>query len=66
MLIFDWDGVLHDSRERAWRAYQTARTEMGLWELPDLTGSHELPLIYQGVLSQSLTRWIPYKAAERF
>ncbi|WP_369148140.1 HAD family hydrolase [Streptomyces sp. R44] len=66
VLVFDRDGVLHDSRERAWRAYQTARTEMGLWELPDLTGPHELPLIYQGVLSQSLTRWIPYEAAERF
>lgn len=66
MLIFDFDGVLHDSRERAWRAYQTVREEMELWELPDLAGSEELPLIYRGVLSQSLTRWIPYETAERF
>ncbi|WP_179199724.1 HAD family hydrolase [Streptomyces sp. NRRL B-24572] len=66
MLIFDFDGVLHDSRERAWRAYQTARSEMELWDLPDLAGPDELPQIYQGVLSQSLTRWIPYEAAELF
>ncbi|GHG12136.1 HAD family hydrolase [Streptomyces filamentosus] len=66
MLIFDFDGVLHDSRERAWSAYQTVRGEMELWELPDLAGPGELPLIYRGVLSQSLTRWIPYETAERF
>ncbi|MGW7304061.1 HAD family hydrolase [Streptomyces sp. NPDC054835] len=66
MLIFDFDGVLHDSRERAWRAYQSVRVSMGLHELPDLTSPDDLPLIYQGVLSRSLTRWIPYETAEEF
>ncbi|WP_435598455.1 HAD family hydrolase [Streptomyces anulatus] len=66
MLVFDFDGVLHDSRERAWRCYQQARTEMELWALPDLTGPGELPLVYQGVLSASLTRWVDFEAAERF
>ncbi|MEU3553321.1 nucleoside monophosphate kinase [Streptomyces fragilis] len=66
MLVFDFDGVLHDSRHRAWRCYQAARAEMGLWDLPDLAGPGDLPLIYQGVLSASLTRWIGYEVAERF
>ncbi|BAU88082.1 hydrolase [Streptomyces laurentii] len=66
MLTFDFDGVLHDSRKRAWHAYQTVRSEMGLAELPDLSSPEQLPLVYQGVLSQSLTRWIPYEEAERF
>ncbi|MDW4916264.1 HAD family hydrolase [Streptomyces californicus] len=66
MLVFDFDGVLHDSRHRAWRCYQDARREMELWALPDLTGPEELPVIYQGVLSASLTRWIDFEVAERF
>lgn len=66
MLVFDFDGVLHDSRERAWRCYQQARQEMNLWALPDLTGPEALPLIYQGVLTKSLTRWIGLETAERF
>ncbi|MFI2906817.1 HAD family hydrolase [Streptomyces sp. PDY-4] len=66
MLVFDFDGVLHDSRARAWRCYQDARKEMELWELPDLAGPGDLPVIYQGVLSASLTRWIDFEIAERF
>ncbi|MFF8786794.1 HAD family hydrolase [Streptomyces sp. NPDC015125] len=66
MLVFDFDGVLHDSRHRAWRCYQDARREMGLWDLPDLAGPDDLPVVYQGVLSASLTRWIPYRVAEEF
>lgn len=66
MLVFDFDGVLHDSRERAWRCYQQARTEMELWELPDLAGPGDLPLVYQGVLTASLTRWVDFEVAERF
>ncbi|KOT46746.1 hypothetical protein ADK41_00580 [Streptomyces caelestis] len=66
MLVFDFDGVLHDSRARAWRCYQDARKEMELWALPDLAGPCDLPVIYQGVLSASLTRWIDFEIAERF
>lgn len=66
MLVFDFDGVLHDSRDRAWRCYQDARREMKLWALPDLAGPGDLPLIYQGVLSASLTRWVDFAVAERF
>jgi phosphoglycolate phosphatase-like HAD superfamily hydrolase len=66
MLVFDFDGVLHDSRHRAWRCYQDARREMELWALPDLAGPDELPVVYQGVLSASLTRWIDFEVAERF
>ncbi|MFD6334852.1 HAD family hydrolase [Streptomyces niveus] len=66
MLVFDFDGVLHDSRRRAWRCYQDARSELELWKLPDLTSPDNLPLIYQGVLSASLTRWIDFESAERF
>ncbi|MCL3998891.1 HAD family hydrolase [Streptomyces lavenduligriseus] len=66
MLVFDFDGVLHDSRERAWRCYQDARTQMELWALPDLAGPGDLPLVYQGVLSESLTRWVGFEVAERF
>ncbi|MFJ1662422.1 HAD family hydrolase [Streptomyces anthocyanicus] len=66
MLVFDFDGVLHDSRTRAWRCYQDARKEMELWALPDLAGPGHLPVIYQGVLSASLTRWIDFEIAERF
>ena len=66
MLVFDFDGVLHDSRRRAWRCYQDARSEMGLWDLPDLAGPADLPVVYQGVLSASLTRWIDFEVAERF
>ncbi|MHC3393903.1 HAD family hydrolase [Streptomyces lavendulocolor] len=66
MLVFDFDGVLHDSRDRAWRCYQQARTAMELWALPDLAGPGDLPLVYQGVLSASLTRWIDFEVAERF
>ncbi|MFI8459105.1 HAD family hydrolase [Kitasatospora sp. NPDC085464] len=66
MLVFDFDGVLHDSRKRAWRCYQDARREMELWDLPDLAGPYDLPVVYQGVLSASLTRWIDFETAERF
>ncbi|MFD7323946.1 HAD family hydrolase [Streptomyces sp. NPDC059875] len=66
MLVFDFDGVLHDSRDRAWRCYQDARREMELWALPDLAGPCDLPVVYQGVLSASLTRWIDFETAERF
>ncbi|MFF8617946.1 HAD family hydrolase [Streptomyces sp. NPDC015350] len=66
MLVFDFDGVLHDSRARAWRCYQDARREMELWALPDLPGPGDLPIIYQGVLTTSLTRWIDFETAERF
>ncbi|WP_030230364.1 HAD family hydrolase [Streptomyces sp. NRRL S-350] len=66
MLAFDFDGVLHDSRARAWRCYQDARQEMGLDKLPDLAGPDDLPVVYQGVLSASLTRWIDFETAERF
>ncbi|CAL9587403.1 Phosphoglycolate phosphatase [Streptomyces sp. enrichment culture] len=66
MLVFDFDGVLHDSRARAWRCYQQARTEMGLWDLPDLADPGDLPVVYQGVLSTSLTRWVDFEVAERF
>jgi phosphoglycolate phosphatase-like HAD superfamily hydrolase len=66
MLVFDFDGVLHDSRERAWRCYQDARTQMELWALPDLAGPGDLPLVYQGVLTASLTRWVGFDVAERF
>ncbi|MDN3260827.1 HAD hydrolase-like protein [Streptomyces sp. CSDS2] len=66
MLVFDFDGVLHDSRERAWRCYQDARTQMELWALPDLAGPGDLPLVYQGVLTASLTRWVGFEVAERF
>ncbi|MEU7028894.1 HAD hydrolase-like protein [Streptomyces sp. NPDC046275] len=66
MLVFDFDGVLHDSRERAWRCYQQARTEMELRSLPDLAGPGDLPLVYQGALSASLTRWVDFEVAERF
>ena len=66
MLVFDFDGVLHDSRERAWRCYQGARSEMALWDLPDLAGPDDLPVVYQGVLSASLTRWVTFGTAERF
>ncbi|MFE9974016.1 HAD family hydrolase [Streptomyces hirsutus] len=66
MLVFDFDGVLHDSRARAWRCYQDAREEMELWALPDLAGPGDLPVVYQGVLSASLTRWVDFEVAERF
>ena len=66
MLVFDFDGVLHDSRARAWRCYQDAREEMELWALPDLAGPGDLSVVYQGVLSASLTRWIDFEIAERF
>ncbi|MFI5986962.1 HAD family hydrolase [Streptomyces sp. NPDC051555] len=66
MIAFDFDGVLHDSRERAWRCYQDARSEMDLQDLPDLAGPDELPVVYQGVLSASLTRWIDFEVAELF
>ncbi|KUN17619.1 hypothetical protein AQJ11_37795 [Streptomyces corchorusii] len=66
MLVFDFDGVLHDSRARAWRCYQDARQEMELWDLPDLAGPGDLPVVYQGVLSASLTRWVDFDIAERF
>ncbi len=66
LLVFDFDGVLHDSRERAWRCYQDVRTEMELWALPDLAGPSDLPLVYQGVLTASLTRWVAFEVAERF
>ncbi|GAB3120822.1 hypothetical protein GCM10027160_37460 [Streptomyces calidiresistens] len=66
MLVFDFDGVLHDSRERAWRCYRQARTEMELGALPDLAGPGDLPLVYRGVLSASLTRWVDFEVAERF
>lgn len=66
MLVFDFDGVLHDSRQRAWQCYQTARTELRLWDLPDLAGPDDLRVVYQGVLSASLTRWVPFEVAERF
>ncbi|MDH6145859.1 MULTISPECIES: HAD family hydrolase [Kitasatospora] len=66
MLIFDFDGVLHDSRQRAWSCYQQARAELGLWELPSLTDPADLPLVYRGVLSSSLTRWTSYPRAEEF
>ncbi|GLX22505.1 HAD family hydrolase [Streptomyces lavendulae] len=66
MLAFDFDGVLHDSRARAWRCYQDARQEMELDKLPDLDGPEDLPVVYQGVLSTSLTRWIDFETAERF
>ncbi|MGW6602614.1 HAD family hydrolase [Streptomyces sp. NPDC055036] len=66
LLVFDFDGVLHDSRERAWRCYQDARKEMELWELPDLAGPGDLPLVYQGVLTVSLTLWVDFEVAERF
>ncbi|MFE7531254.1 HAD family hydrolase [Kitasatospora sp. NPDC057542] len=66
MVVFDFDGVLHDSRERACRCYQEARREMELWALPDLAGSGDLPVVYQGVLGASLIRWIAFETAERF
>ncbi|MFJ6769381.1 HAD family hydrolase [Kitasatospora sp. NPDC091257] len=66
MIVFDFDGVLHDSNERAWRCYRDARREMELWDLPDLPGPVDLPVVYQGVLSASLTRWIDFETAERF
>lgn len=66
MLLFDLDGVLHDSRTRAWQCYRTARTELQLWDLPDLPTQDDLPLIYQGPLSDSLTRWIDFDTAETF
>jgi phosphoglycolate phosphatase-like HAD superfamily hydrolase len=39
---------------------------MELWALPHLSGPGDLPLVYQGVLSASLTRWVDFEVAERF
>lgn len=44
----------------------TVREQMGLDVLPELSSVSDLANIYQGQLSKSLTRWIPYETAEAF
>lgn len=66
MIAFDFDGVLVDTAELARASYMAVRADMGLDVLPELSSTADLPLIYHGQLSKSLTRWIPYETAEEF
>jgi len=58
MLVFDFDGVLVDSRLATLAAYSAARTSLSMPALPELSGVEDLPLIYTGLLTNSLHRWV--------